>query len=220
MTVCLFYSPKKENYFNAVDKKPNIVTDLVIEESTKTNNLVTVRWVSPGNPISPPNPNEDTSIKGYIIMLKKTSSGPEKGVYMRFYADSAAQNCNNCEYTLTNLSLESDTSYTIQVMPFNRFGSGPIASKTFQSVPTPSSSPSPSPSSSPTPLPPSTMDEYINNMVLRADGLYDWDNTPFKYPDTYNYDVKQSLNVLNDQLKKDLQEYRINVHLGAAAAQS
>jgi hypothetical protein len=216
IVICLFYSPKKENYFDGIDKKPNIIDDktLEIEESTKTNNSITVRWKSPGNPVSPPKPNEDTSIKGYIIMLKKTALGLEKAVYMKFYIDSEAQNCNNCEYTLTGLSLESDTNYTIQVMPFNNFGSGPIASRTFQSVPSPSSSPSP-PTSSPTQSQPNTLDEYVNNMVLRADGLYDWDNTPFKYPDTYNYDVKQSLNVLNDQLKKDLQSYRINVHLGA-----
>ncbi len=62
IVVCLFYSPHKENYYNAIDKKPNAIDNstLQIEESTRTNNSLTIRWLSPGNPVSPPNPGEDT----------------------------------------------------------------------------------------------------------------------------------------------------------------
>ena len=89
IVVCLFYSPNKENYFNATDKKPNPIDNrtLQIEESTRTNNSITIRWKSPGNPVASPDPLVDTSIKGYIIMLKKTSSGAENASYMKFYIE-------------------------------------------------------------------------------------------------------------------------------------
>jgi hypothetical protein len=57
------------------------------------------------------------------------------------------------------------------------------------------------------------LDNELQNMVARANGVYEIDSDQLKYPDVFLSDIKQSINTMNDMVKKDLQEYRINVHL-------
>ena len=59
------------------------------------------------------------------------------------------------------------------------------------------------------------LDNELNNMIVRANGVYEVDSDKLSYPDTYLKDVKESVNTLNNMVKKDLQEYRMNIHITA-----
>ena len=157
--------------------------------------------------------------------MLKNKTDPKKGFFLNFKID---QTCENCEYIINNISLIPDVYYTIGVIAVNNNGGGKSIETDFRTAPLPSPSPSPSPSSSSSsssspspsssPVPTSTsnpLDLYVDNMISRADGVYAWNKDVLKYPDTYQDDIKQSLKTLNDQVKTDLQEYRINIHLSA-----
>jgi hypothetical protein len=57
------------------------------------------------------------------------------------------------------------------------------------------------------------LDNELQNMVARANGIYEINSDQLQYPDVFLSDIKQSINTMNDMVKKDLQEYRVNVHL-------
>jgi hypothetical protein len=57
------------------------------------------------------------------------------------------------------------------------------------------------------------LDNELNNMIIRANGVYEVDSDKLSYPDTYLSDIKESINTVNNMVKKDLQEYRMNVHI-------
>ena len=59
------------------------------------------------------------------------------------------------------------------------------------------------------------LDNELKNMTSRANGIYEVNSTSLNYPDTYIDDIKQSVKTLNDTVKKDLQEYRLNLHLAS-----
>ena len=59
------------------------------------------------------------------------------------------------------------------------------------------------------------LDSELQNMIIRADGIYEVNKTELAYPDAYLNDVKQSISTMNDTIKKDLQEYRLNIHLAS-----
>ena len=50
-------------------------------------------------------------------------------------------------------------------------------------------------------------------MIIRADGVYEVNKDTLSYPNISIDDVKQSIYTINDAVKKDLQEYRLNIHL-------
>jgi hypothetical protein len=220
--ICLFSTKEKFYEIPHSSQLPGIPSNLKIEESTRTNNTIKITWGAPTSP-------DDDILKGYLIMLKKATDTIGNGMYINFKLDGTS--CTNkCRYILNNLNLVPNTNYIIGVMGFNNRGTGPVASANFLSIPLPptpspsatnsnstTSNPNPTSSSSSTSSTSSTssnIDRYVNNMISRAEGVYEWENNDWKYPDTYEYDVKQSLKVLNDKVKQDLQEYRIAVHLG------
>jgi hypothetical protein len=224
ISICLLISTK-EKYGGAPlpELLPAAPSNLRIDESTRTNNLIKIKWGSPQSPQNDP-------IKGYLIMLKKVSDTLGNGMYINFKLNGLS--CiNKCNYILNNLNLAPNTNYILGIMAFNNQGTGPTTSINFISKPlpvTPSVENNTVASSSTLTTPPSStqnittkptynkVDQYLNNMISRAEGVYEWENNDWKYPDTYQYDFKQSLKTLNDQVKKDLQEYRINVHIGAS----
>ena len=53
-------------------------------------------------------------------------------------------------------------------------------------------------------------------MIARADGVFAYNKDTLEYPDNYQTDIKQLLNTFNDDLKAELQEGRINIHLASA----
>jgi hypothetical protein len=59
------------------------------------------------------------------------------------------------------------------------------------------------------------LDNELNNMIVRANGIYEVDSDKLSYPDTYLADVRESINTVNNMVKKDLQEYRMNIHIAA-----
>ncbi len=207
--ICLFISNKSqassETFLNNL---PSVPTSIDVEQLSDSS--LKIKWTRPEDNQEP--------IKGYIIMLKNVND-IKKGVFLNFKIDETC--INNCEYIIDNISLIPNMDYKIGVIAVNKNGGGPAIETTFKTAPlptsTPTSSPSPSPSSSTTTTPTPTinsLDPYIDNMILRADGVYDWKGD---YPDTYENDIKLSLKTLNDEVKKDLQEYRVNVHIGTVS---
>ena len=164
---------------------------------------VKISWDKPTTPVGFP-------ITGYMIMLKK-SDNTSKGIYLNFKSDQV--DCINCEYTITNIPLIAKTYYTIGVLAINSNGSGLPARAEFQTkniatiIPTPSSTPSASSRLS-------TLDPYLDNMISRADGIYSFNKGVLEYPDTFEKDAKNSLSTLNEEVIKELQEGRINIHIG------
>jgi hypothetical protein len=59
------------------------------------------------------------------------------------------------------------------------------------------------------------LDNELKNMTVRANGVYELNASTLEYPNTYLDDVKQSIKTINDSVKRDLQEYRLNVHVSA-----
>ena len=207
--ICLFISNKSqyssETFLNNLPSAPASIDVQQLSSSS-----LKINWSRTVEDLIDP-------IKGYIIMLKN-SNDIKKGVFLNFKVDETC--IDNCEYIIDNISLIPDMDYKIGVMAVNKNGGSPVIEKNFKTNPlptsTPTSSPSPSSSSSSTTPTPTinSLDPYIDNMILRADGVYDWKGD---YPDTYENDIKLSLDTMNKELIKDLQEYRVNVHIGTVS---
>jgi len=221
ITYCLIinlYRNKKET-FSETPEKP------VIDNNTKydpnTNTLI-LKWNKP---------NSLEIITGYIIMIKKaTDTGV--GVFMKFYNET---DCEACQYNITDLELEDQTIYNVAVMAINKYGtSEPSDPKAFVTPIAPTPTPQPI-LEIPSPTGPSTiktilgedgieeslrnkkiyLDQELKNMTSRANGIYEINSNSLEYPNTYIDEIKQSVKTLNDSVKNDLQEYRLNVHLAA-----
>ena len=206
LAICLLMSnnlkTKKEQFGDA--ELPGMPTDLVAEHIEPDS--VKLKWKS-SSQVSP--------ITGYMIMLKK-SDNQSKGIYLNFKSD--AVDCINCEYTITNIPLIAKSYYTVGVLAINNNGAGLPARVEFQTKtnaaiaqPTTSISSSPNSAASSTAL-----DPYLNNMIARADGIYSFNSGVLEYPDTFEEDAKNSLATLNDEVIKELQEGRINIHIGSS----
>ena len=59
------------------------------------------------------------------------------------------------------------------------------------------------------------LDSQLQAMTSKANGIYEINKNDLTYPDTYLTDIKKSIKTLNDQVTKDLQEYRLNVHFSS-----
>jgi hypothetical protein len=195
-----------------------IVTNVKYE-----NNSIIINWNKP---------DSTEPIINYFIFINKSAENNE-GVYLHLVSDST---CTACSYTINNLNLLPNTDYYISVMAINSNGaSEPSLLYNFMTSSATPSPTTPSPTtSSPTytsvPTPTLTLEDSIRmmqnerksyldselqNMIIRADGIYEVDKTELAYPDRYLNDVKQSINTINDTVKKDLQEYRLNIHVAS-----
>ena len=210
------------------EKFADIPSIPVIQNVKYENNSVLVNW---DKPIS------TDIIINYIIFITKPNENNE-GVYLHLVSDPT---CVSCSYTIHNLNLLPNITYSISVMAINKNGPSPPSlpvifntSSTLEPTSTPTSTPESTPESTPTytsvPTPTLTLEDSIRmmqnerksyldselqNMIIRADGIYEVDKTELAYPDRYLNDVKQSINTINDTVKKDLQEYRLNIHVAS-----
>ena len=182
---------------------------------TYENNSIIIKWNKPAS---------TEPIINYFIFINKLNSNNES-LYMNILSDTT---CTSCSYTINNLNLVDNTDYYVSVMAVSKNGAG-IPSLPFNfKTPSPSPSPSPSPTYTSVPTPTLTLEDSIRmmqnekksyldselqNMIVRADGIYEVNKKELSYPDTYLNDVKKSINTINDVVKKDLQEYRLNIHM-------
>ncbi len=215
---CLAMSYK---YNQKISEKFSDVPSIPIIKNIKyENDSFLINWDKPAS---------TEPIINYFIFIKKLNKNNE-GVYLHIVTDPT---CTSCSYTINNLNLAPDTDYSVSIMAINKIGASPPSTlfniKTSP-LPTSTSSPSPTPTLTSTPTPTLTLEDSIKmmqnekktyldselqNMIIRADGIYEVDKTKLAYPDTYLNDVKESINTINDAVKKDLQEYRLNIHLAA-----
>jgi hypothetical protein len=209
LAICLLMSnnlkTKKEQFGDA--ELPGMPTDLVAEHIEPDS--VKLKWKS-SSQVSP--------ITGYMIMLKK-SDNQSKGIYLNFKSD--AVDCINCEYTITNMPLVAQTYYTVGVLAINNNGAGLPARVEFQTktkaaMPRPTTSTSSSSKAAASSSAAAALDPYLDNMIARADGIYSFNKGVLEYPDTFEEDAKNSLATLNDEVIKELQEGRINIHIGGS----
>jgi hypothetical protein len=229
---CLAISFKyKYNYKLQISEKFADIPDVPVISSVKyENNSILLNWTRP-NSIDP--------IINYFIFIKKADENTE-GVYLHVVSEP---NCTSCTYTINNLNLIHNSDYYVSVMAININGASPASEpfnfKTLVETPTqtPTQTPTDTPTITPTqtpfqstPVPTLTLEDTIRmmqnekktyldselkNMIIRADGIYEVNKTELAYPDKYLDDVKQSINTINDVVKKDLQEYRLNIHLSS-----
>jgi hypothetical protein len=186
------------------------------------NNSIIINWTKPTS--------KKPIIKYFILIQKKDNTS--ESVYLNIVTDST---CTDCSYTINNLKLTPNSNYNVSVMAINSNGASQpslpfdfTTSSDPEITTPPPTTPTPTYTSVPTPT--LTLEDsirmmqnerkiYLNNelqnMIVRADGIYEVDKTELAYPDTYLNDVKQSINTINDKVKKDLQEYRLNIHLAS-----
>jgi hypothetical protein len=226
---CLALSYKyKYNQQIISEKFADVPSTPVITNAIYENNSILINWNKPTS--------IDPIIK-YFILIQKSDNNSE-GVYLHIVTDPT---CTSCSYTINNLNLIANSDYYISIMAINLNGasipSAPFNFNTLSTTPTetsiPSSTYTPEPSSTYTSVPTPTLtledsirmmqnerktylDSELQNMIIRADGIYEVDKTELAYPDTYLNDVKQSINTINDLVKKDLQEYRLNIHVASS----
>ncbi len=215
---CLVFSYKSKisEKFGDIPEAP------VISSATYQNNSILLNW---SKPVS------TSPITNYILLIKKKDDTVE-GVYLHLISDP---NCttSTCTYTINNLNLLPGSEYYVSVIARNENGASPASAEFSFNTPTPTPTPSTSPPITPPPTPTPTpsledmirmmqaekktyFDTELQNMTIRADGIYEVNKNELAYPDTYLNDVKQSISTINDMVKKDLQEYRLNVHLASS----
>lgn len=217
---CLVFSYKSKisEKFGDVPESP-VISSVIYE-----NNSILLNW---SKPVS------ETPITNYLVFIKK-KDGTTDGVYLHLISDPKCTT-STCTYTINNLNLLPSSEYYVSVIARNENGAS-LASKEFtfstSTSITPTTSQSPSPTIdiiTPTPMPlledkirmmenekKTYFDNELQNMIIRADGIYEVNKDELSYPDTYLNDVKQSISTINDMVKKDLQEYRLNVHLSSS----
>jgi len=175
-------------------------------------------------------PASSTDITGYVIMIRKNNA-IDNGLFMNF---SSNTDCENCTYTINNLSLDNNSNYGVSVMAVNTIGAGiPSDILNFQ-TPEITLAPSSQPTEPIINVPTQTtmptifgedkiksgeeqrknyLNDELQNMISRADGIYEINQDNLTYPNISIDDVKQSIHTINDTIKNDLQEYRLNIHL-------
>ena len=207
--------------FGDIPDKP-VITSL--DFSNGTLNLI---WTKP---------TSTTNITGYVIMIRKNNV-VDNGLFMNF---SSNTDCENCSYTINNLNLDNNTNYGVSVMGVNTIGTGipstvlnfqtpeitlqPTLPPLLQQTDSQSIMNNPIQTTMPTifqedkiKLAGEQRKNYLNdelqNMISRANGIYEINQDNLTYPDISINDVKQSIHTINDSVKNDLQEYRLNIHL-------
>jgi hypothetical protein len=172
-------------------------------------------------------PNSSTNMTGYVIMIRKNNA-VDNGLFMNF---SNNTDCDNCTYTINNLNLDDNSNYGVSVMGVNTIGSGtPSDILNFQTPEITTPQPTQSIINVPTQKTMPTifgdakiksaeeqrknyLNDELQNMISRADGIYEINQDNLTYPNISIDDVKQSIHTINDTVKNDLQEYRLNIHL-------
>lgn len=209
---CLWkYNQEKKEKFNNGLKPGSPVIKSVNQLDSSTLEL---EWSKPDAPESDP-------ITQYQIMIA-TSLNPMDGVFMRFMNQP---DCFDCKYTLNDLTLHPETDYIVAVSASNYAGTGsPSQYYSFKTLPLPTQAPTEEPTPSPTPFldevlaeetKKTYLDQELEKLMLRADGIYHVNDNTLTYPDVNQHmdEIKQSAQTMNDYLKKDLQENRLNIHL-------
>lgn len=214
----------RNNYNNKVSEKfliTSIPNKPFITSINFSNGTLNISWNKP---------ESSTEITGYIIMIKKNNA-IDNGLFMNF---SSNTDCNECTYTINNLNLDSNSNYGVSVMAVNTISAGiPSNILNFQTpeITLPST---PQPTEAIINVPMQTtmptifgedkiksaeenrknyLNDELQNMISRADGIYEINQDNLTYPDISIDDVKQSIHTINDAVKNDLQEYRLNIHL-------
>jgi predicted nucleic acid-binding Zn-ribbon protein len=212
---CLAMSYKYKQQIS--EKFADVPAIPIVTNVTYENKSIIIKWNKP---------DSTEPIINYFIFINKVNSNNES-LYMNILSDST---CTNCSYTINNLNLLDDTDYYVSVMAVNKNGAGiPSLPFNFKTpLPTTPSPTTPSPTYTSVPTPTLTLEDSIKmmqnekktyldselqNMIVRADGIYEVNKKELSYPDTYLNDVKKSINTINDLVKKDLQEYRLNIHM-------
>ena len=216
LVLCLFFEKKpiSEKFANGRPDTPTI--NRVVQLGPKK---LVIEWSKPTAPATDP-------INQYMILIKKHNSRSD-GMYMNFYNNN---DCEKCKYTIENINLEPATKYIASVIAINYAGSGEPSIKYMfktneapeETNPTQGTQGTLSPNSESVRLgesdAPSYQDQDLSNMISRANGIYELNTQKMEYPNTFVKDVKDSINTLNEQVKGDLQEYRMNIHLGGLDA--
>lgn len=172
-------------------------------------------------------PNSSTNMTGYIIMIRKNNA-LDNGLFMNF---SNNTDCDNCTYTINNLNLDDNSNYGVSVIGINSIGAGqpsdilnfqtpeintPQPTQPIINVATQSTIPTifgDAKIKSGEEQRKNYLNDELQNMISRADGIYEINQDNLTYPNISIDDVKQSIHTINDTVKNDLQEYRLNIHL-------
>lgn len=215
----LFLYRKNININIKIQEKFVIPNKPVITSVDFVDGLLSIGWNKPEGL---------SDITGYIIMVKKNND-MEDSLFMNF---SSEIDCEKCKYKIKNLKLDEGSEYVVSVMAVNKEGTSlpsDIIKQSIFKIPLPTSAPTQSIlNTEQTPIPTifaedkikladsqkkNYLDDELQNMIIRADGVYEVNKDTLSYPDISIDDVKQSIHTINDAVKKDLQEYRLNIHL-------
>ena len=208
LLLCLFYEKKTNEKFESPGMPViNKVTQIDMKK-------LVIEWTKPSVP------NPDDPINRYLILIKKNNAR-NAGIFMNFSTDG---DCEKCKYTIENIDLEPSTKYMASIIAINLSGgsepSNKFIFKTFDTVDDTEAPNNTTSTQQPSELvrlgesgAPSYQDMDLANMVSRANGIYELNTTQMAYPQTFVKDVKDSIDSLNEQVKTDLQEYRLNIHL-------
>lgn len=216
LALCLFFEKKtsKEKFLNGVPEMP-VINKVIQTEPTK----LVVEWTKPAVP------NSDDPINRYLILIKKSNSR-DGAIFLNFYNNG---DCEKCKYTIQNITLIPSSKYIASVIAINTTGgsepSNPYIFTTMDKTEDGSNAQNIPITTPPSELiklgesmAPSYQDMDLANMISRANGIYESNTTDSTYPKTFIKDVKDSIDSLNEQVKADLQEYRLNIHLSGAGA--
>jgi hypothetical protein len=216
--VCLIISSPKTNEKFAAGLKPQQPEIDSVEHILP--NTLKISWK---RPISP----GDDPINGYLIMIKKAND--TNGSYLKLYGN---KDCINCVYEIKNLNLESEKLYHVSLIAINKAGTSLPANKfeikTKRMSNAPSSSSDTPTGSSDTPLPTAIFEEdrikmaqaarkkniegELHNMVARAEGVFEWNKDKLEYPNTFSQTLSDSIKTPNEQMLKDIQEYKLYIN--------
>ncbi len=213
--VCLIISSPKTNEKFAQGPKPQQpVIDSVEHILPNTLKISWKRPISPG----------DDPINGYLIMIKK--SNDINASYLKLYGN---KDCINCVYEIKNLNLESEKIYYVSIIAINKAGTSLPADKFEVKTKKRSDVPAKVPSQTNSPLPTAVFEEdrikaaeltrkkyledELHNMISRADGIYEFNKDKLEYPNTFNQKLSDSIKTPNEQMLKDLQEYKLYINI-------
>ena len=182
-------------------------------------NTLKISWKRPISPSEYP-------INGYLIMIKKAND--VNGSYLKLYGN---KDCIDCVYEIKNLNLDSEQLYHVSLIAINKAGTSLPANKYEIKTKKKSSNSNTSVVNSGnnnTPAPTAIFEEdriklaettrkkyledELHNMVSRAEGVFEWNKDKLEYPDTFSQSLQDSIKTPNEQMLKDIQEYKLYVN--------